>query len=217
MITLYGVAGPNVAKTRASLLFKELQFQHVGVDLVHQSDEFRHLTPVRRIPVICDDGVVVCDSLFIAEYLDRKYPEARRLLPESLELRVKAYTTFAMLERLFTIASPLVARALGFFDLVEPVFAACSGYHTVSDGLQDDLALVLGEKLEVLAGLLAGQTYFAGETCSQPDFAVFALLSLLSQIGVSAGSLSNWMTQRTTEFPFNVMFAPADTVVIRSI
>lgn len=217
MITLYGVVGPNVAKTRASLLFKQLKFLHVNVDLINQSDEFRKLTPIGRIPVISDDGTVVCDSLFIAEYLDRKYPHSPRLLPERLELRVKAYTIFALLERLYTIASPLMATALGFFDLVDPVTGACSGYYPVEEDLRSELASALEERLQSLDALLGGDAYFAGPTCSQADFAVFAFLSLLTQIGVGAGAIANWMNERTQEFPFDDMFAPADVAVARAI
>lgn len=217
MITLYGVGGPNVAKTRASLLFKRVEFEHVDVDLVHQSDEFRELTPVGRVPVIRDQETVVCDSLFIAEYLDRRFPEAPRLFPEHLELRVRAYTTFALLERLYTIASPLVARAFGFLDLVEPVFAACSGYYPVSDSLRSELAGALNDKLEVLSRLLGDRTYFAGETCSQADFAAFALITYLQQIGLVAGPLADWAIARQDEFPFNAMFAPANAAVVKWI
>jgi glutathione S-transferase len=217
VITLYGVAGPNVAKTRASLLRKKLGFEHVAVDLINQSDEFRQLTPIGRVPVISDNGLIVHDSLFIAEYLDRQYPDLPRLLPEELPLRVKAYTIFALLERLFTIASPIVATTLGFFDLVDQARAACSGYYPTKKPLRAKLKAALTEKIQTLAAMLEDGNYFTGRACMQPDFAVFAFMTLLSQIGIAAGPLDDWMTKRKSEFPFSEMFATDDVAVSRTI
>jgi glutathione S-transferase len=217
MITLYGVVGPNVAKTRASLLLKKLDFEHVGVDLIQQSEEFRRLTPIGRVPVICDDGVIVRDSLFIAEYLDRKYPETPNLLPEVLTQRVKAYTIFALLERTYTIASPLVAKRLGFFDLVDPVRAACSGYYPVDESMAEEIESRLRDNIEPFQELLGKEKYFTGRTGMQADFAVFAFMTLLKQIDISAGPLDDWMDERRSEFPFCEMFATDKVAVSRAI
>jgi glutathione S-transferase len=217
VITLYGVSGPNVAKSRASLLSKKLAFEHVGVDLINQSDEFRRLTPIGRIPVISDGGLVVHDSLFIAEYLDRQYPDLTQLLPENLALRVKAYTIFALLERLFTIASPIVAMSLGFFDVVDPTRAACSGYYRTTDSLRVKLKSNLADKIQSLADLLGEETYFTGQSSMQADFAVFAFMTLLGEIGIGAGPLDAWVNERKSEFPFSEMFATADVAVSRVI
>lgn len=207
MITLYGVGGPNVAKTRASLLFKGLDFDQVPVDLIRKSDTFRQLTPIGRIPFISDDGLVVHDSLFIAEYLDRKYPDRPLLLPAALEYRVKAYTVFGLLERLFTIAAPLVAARLGFFELIDTPTAACSGYYRIDDNLSESLEAELKRRLGSLVALLDGSNCFAGGPATQADFAVFAFLMLLHQIGIPLGTLGDWMSYKAIEKPFDSMFA----------
>lgn len=217
MITLYGLRGPNVAKTRASLLYKHLQFEHVSVDLVHKSDEFLNLTPIGRIPLIFDEGIIVHDSLFIAEYLDRKYPDAPILLPQLLEERVRAYTIFGLLERMFTIAAPLVAQRLGFFMLLDHTAAACSGYYPINAELALNLEGQLRRYLISLFRMFGGPEYFTGQCPTQADFAVFAFLSLLVEIEISPDPLSGWFERRKLEFPFNEMFATEETAFKRSI
>ena len=128
MIKLYGTQGPNVAKTRAGLTLKQLDFKHVEVNIVDPPSAFRELTPIRKIPVVQDGDFVVNDSLAIAEYLDRQYPDAYSLFPETLQARVSTYTIIALLERAFLTIAPVVAKELGFFALGE-ARAACSGYH----------------------------------------------------------------------------------------
>lgn len=215
MITLYGVSGPNVAKARASLLFKGLAFDEVDVDLIRKSQEFLRLTPIGRVPLIYDDGMIVHDSLFIAEYLDRRCPKTFPLLPEALDDRTRAYTIVARLERLFNIAAPLVAKRLGFFDLVDPPTAACSGYYLINDAMAGELELRLRQNLCSLATLLDDGDHVDRPAAPYAEFAVFAFLTLLAQIGVCTDPLSDWMLRRTTSFPFDKMFA-ADQDSVRT-
>lgn len=215
MITLYGVGGPNVAKARASLLFKGLAFDEIDVDLVNKSEEFLNLTPIGRVPVISDDGLIVHDSLFVAEFLDRRYSATFPLLPEALERRVKAYTTIALLERLFTIAAPLVAKRLSFFDLVDPPTAACSGYYLIGDAMAGELEVHLRQGLCRLATLLEDGDYFGSAAAPYAEFAVFAFLQFLTQIGICTDPLTDWILRRTTVFPFNEMFK-ADQASVRA-
>jgi glutathione S-transferase len=53
------------------------------------NDEFRRLSPLCRIPVLIDDGLVLTDSTVIAEYLDDEYPEPP-LLPGEPRERARA-------------------------------------------------------------------------------------------------------------------------------
>ena len=53
------------------------------------NDEFGRLSPLRRIPVLVDDAVTLCDSTVICEYLEERYPSPA-LLPRSAALRARA-------------------------------------------------------------------------------------------------------------------------------
>ena len=117
MITLYGIHSPNVWRVRANLLLKGLPFEHVSVDLQNRSEEFISKSPIGKIPFLEDeDGTVVCDSLFIAEYLDRKYPDTYQVFPGDLQERIKTYTAVALLERIQQCATTVMMLDGGYFD-----------------------------------------------------------------------------------------------------
>ena len=212
VIILYGTEGPNVAKTRAGLMLKELPYSQVEVDIVTPSAEFAKLTPIRKIPVIRDGEIVVPDSLFIAEYLDRVYSDTYPLLPSDLATRIRVYTMIAFLDRAFTTIAPIVASRAGFFALGEER-AACSGYHIVSENVESALLEYFGGQIEFLEQALDGRCRFFDGRTTQADIAVFAFLSVAKQVSLATGSLGSWCAMVESEMPFDKMFeCPEDSV-----
>lgn len=216
MITLYGTEGPNVAKTRAGLILKELPFAQFEVDIVNPSAEFARLTPIRKIPVLQDNDIVVADSLFIAEYLDRAYGDTYPLLPLDLETRMRVYTVIALLDRAFTTIAPIVASRAGFFALGEER-AACSGYHRVSNRVEIALLNYFNGHIEDLEEALDGRGRFFGGRTTQADIAVFAFLHTARHAGLNTGSLENWCSDVESETPFDAMFQCPKTSVVGRI
>lgn len=215
MITLYGTEGPNVAKARAGLILKELPYSQIEVDIVNPSAEFARLTPIKKIPVLRDDEVVIHDSLFIAEYLDRAYSDAHLLLPSGLETRMRVYTILALLDRAFTTIAPMVAARAGFFALGEER-AACSGYHAVSNQVEKALLAYFKGQIEYLEQALDGRRRFFGDRTTQADIAVFAFLHTARHAGLNTGALENWRSAVQSETPFDSMFeCPKDSVLGR--
>lgn len=53
-------------------------------------DEFPRLSPLRRVPVLIDDRVTLCDSTVIAQYLEDRYPERYALHPRDVGDRARA-------------------------------------------------------------------------------------------------------------------------------
>ena len=215
MITLYGTEGPNVAKARAGLILKELPYSQIEVDIVNPSVEFARLTPIKKVPVLRDDEVVIHDSLFIAEYLDRAYSDAHPLLPSGLETRMRVYTILALLDRAFTTIAPMVAARAGFFALGEER-AACSGYHAVSNQVEKALLAYFKSQIEYLEQALDGRRRFFGDRTTQADIAVFAFLHTARHAGLNTGALENWRSAVQSETPFDSMFeCPKDSVLGR--
>ena len=69
---------PFVWRTKLALLHKGFEIDDVpttymGIKKILDGT-------YRRLPVLDDNGTIVPDSLFIADYLDEKYPERRDLL-----------------------------------------------------------------------------------------------------------------------------------------
>jgi len=79
-----------------------LEFEHHSISVFRQYDEFARINPVVKAPTfIDDDGTQLIDSTLILDYLDRKVPAARRLMPEETQerafaLRVNGFALAAM-------------------------------------------------------------------------------------------------------------------------
>ncbi len=73
-LVLHGIAGSRAIRCLWMLEELGLPYQHVAVDFRHQtrSPEFLALNPNGRIPVLEDDGLVVCESLAINLHLARR-------------------------------------------------------------------------------------------------------------------------------------------------
>jgi glutathione S-transferase len=92
---------PYVRRVAISLHVLGLPFEHRSISVFRQYDEFAHINPVVKAPtLIDDDGTQLIDSTLILDYLDRKVPAARRLMPEETQER-----TFALRVNGFALAA----------------------------------------------------------------------------------------------------------------
>ena len=93
---------PYVRRVAVSLHVLGLEFEHRSISVFRQYDEFARINPVVKAPTfIDDDGTQLIDSTLILDYLDRKVPAARRLMPEETQertfaLRVSGFALAAM-------------------------------------------------------------------------------------------------------------------------
>ena len=65
---------PYVRKVLAVLHLKEVAYEIDPIVAFMGDDRFSALSPVRRIPVLIDDRVTLCDSSVICQYLEDCYP-----------------------------------------------------------------------------------------------------------------------------------------------
>lgn len=80
---------PYVRKVLACLLLKGLDYEIDPITPFFGGEAFDRLSPLRRIPVLIDGDVTLCDSSVICAYLDEAYPE-RPLLPADPKDRARA-------------------------------------------------------------------------------------------------------------------------------
>lgn len=80
---------PYVRKVLACLHLKGIAYEIDPIVPFYGNDEFARLSPLRRIPVLIDDAVVLADSTVICEYLEERYPEPA-LLPVAPQARARA-------------------------------------------------------------------------------------------------------------------------------
>ncbi|QAY78803.1 glutathione S-transferase family protein [Sphingosinicella sp. BN140058] len=80
---------PYVRKVLACMALKKLVFEIDPITPFFGNDDFERLSPLRRIPVLIDDDLTLCDSSVICAYLDEAYP-GPPLLPEDPKDRARA-------------------------------------------------------------------------------------------------------------------------------
>jgi glutathione S-transferase len=90
MLTIIGNhISPFVRKVLAVCEIKQLAYQMDSIVPFFGSEKFTVLSPLRRIPVLIDGGVVINDSSTICEYLEDKWP-AHTVLPRDPAARAHA-------------------------------------------------------------------------------------------------------------------------------
>jgi glutathione S-transferase len=80
---------PYVRKVLACLELKGVAYEVDPLTPFFGDDEFERLSPLRRIPVLIDGEVSLCDSSVICAYLDERFPD-RPLLPPGVADRARA-------------------------------------------------------------------------------------------------------------------------------
>lgn len=80
---------PYVRKVLACLELKELDYEIDPMAPFMGNEAFARISPLRRVPVLIDDGLVVNDSSVICQYLEDKYPTPA-LYPRDIAERARA-------------------------------------------------------------------------------------------------------------------------------
>lgn len=89
-VTIVGsVLSPYVRKVLVALELKGLPWTIDPIVPFYGNDAFSAVSPLRRIPVLVDDAVTLCDSTVICEYLEDRHP-ASPLLPREPAERARA-------------------------------------------------------------------------------------------------------------------------------
>ncbi len=93
---------PWVLLTNAGIQFEEVKLRF---DSMEPGSEFKKaigkITPTGKVPVLVDDGLVVWDTLAIAEYVAEKYPD-KKLWPQDTKHRARARSICAEMHSGFT-------------------------------------------------------------------------------------------------------------------
>lgn len=80
---------PYVRKVLVSLAVKGVAYRIDPITPFFGDDRFQEISPLRRVPVLIDDAVTICDSTVICEYIDELYP-GPALLPADPAARARA-------------------------------------------------------------------------------------------------------------------------------
>ena len=81
---------PYVRKVLACLNLKGLAYEIDPITPFFGGDGFDKVSPLRRIPVLVDGDLTLCDSSVICQYLEDAYPGPHALLPADVKNRARA-------------------------------------------------------------------------------------------------------------------------------
>ena len=89
-VTIIGsFLSPYVRKVLGAVRLKSIVYEIDPIVPFFGNDEFTGVSPLRRIPVLIDGDVTLCDSTVICEYLEERTPEPA-LLPRGEKERARA-------------------------------------------------------------------------------------------------------------------------------
>ncbi len=176
MITLYGIQSPNVARVRAALIFKELEFQHVSVNLRQRSQEFIDLSISGTIPTLQDGAVIIPESTYSTLYLDDKYPDTYNMTGSNWDEKSKILGLVWAVDNISRPLAPLYMEKFGMLDKMREM--GKSHWSNSYDAIQKkDLQTEITLKLARIAKDKQGK-YFLGRF-TYADACLLALLKTL--------------------------------------
>jgi glutathione S-transferase len=168
---------PYVRKVLACLALKGLDYEIDPITPFYGNDEFERLSPLRRIPVLADGDLTLCDSSVICAYLDEAYP-GRPLLPAGATARARARW---LEEYADTRLGDVFIWGLFYPKFVHPIVWGEPGD---SARIEKTLGEDLPRELDWLEGELPERGFLFGEEIGLADIAIATFFRNSAHIGV---------------------------------
>jgi glutathione S-transferase len=181
---------PYVRKVLACLAIKGLDYEIDPITPFYGGDGFERLSPLRRIPVLVDEDVTLCDSSVICAYLDEKWSEPP-LLPAEPKDRARARW---LEEYADTRLGDVFIWGLFYPRFVHPIVWGEPGDQARVDRT---LAEDVPRELDYLEGQLPADGWLFGEKIGLADIAVASFFRNAFHIGFAVDA-TRW--PRTAAF-----------------
>ncbi len=181
---------PYVRKVLACMRLKGLDYEIDPITPFYGNDEFERLSPLRRIPILIADDLVLTDSSVICAWLDEAWP-GRPLLPEGPRDRARARW---LEEYADTRLGDLFIWGLFYQRVVHPIVWGEPGDQA---RVEKTLAEDVPRELDYLEGLLPAEGWLFGEEIGLADIAVASFFRNAFHIGFAVDA-ARW--PRTAAF-----------------
>ena len=160
MIKLYrGPLSTNVERVALALAHKGLEIESIEIDWDDRSP-VEEVSGQGLVPVIDDDGEVVCDSAAILRYLEERYPEPA-LFPSDHARRAEMDVFIDWFNQVWK-GSPNAIEE----ELQGSAYPAAIAHDSK----------LMAERLDLFEHMLDGRDYLMGEEVSAADFVAFPFL-----------------------------------------
>jgi len=168
---------PYVRKVLACLALKGLAYEIDPITPFYGNDEFERLSPLRRIPVLVEGDLTLCDSSVICAWLDEAHPE-RPLLPEEIGRRARARW---LEEYADTRLGDVFIWGLFYPKFVHPIVWGRPGDPA---RIEKTLAEDLPRELDYLESQLPDEGWLFGDDIGLADIAIATFFRNGAHIGV---------------------------------
>jgi len=215
MITVYGIRGGHVARLRAALIMKGLEFEHVNVEMSKRSAEFLSKSLAETIPFMEDGDFIVGESIAATQYLEEKYPETYKMMGVDLKEKVMVHNVIWAVDRITQYLSPFYVER---FSMSEGMKASGKAHRAIvyDDKQKIDLQAEVDYRLGKLEVVKEGK-YFTSQF-SAADASVLGLLGTLMWHGLKVSSFwQSWREELMQDEKIGKMFAPEDEKGVREI
>ncbi|HEX8126097.1 MAG TPA: glutathione S-transferase family protein [Allosphingosinicella sp.] len=168
---------PYVRKVLACLHLKGLDYEIDPITAFFGNDEFERLSPLRRIPVLIEEDLVLNDSSVICAWLEEAWPH-RPLLPESPGDRARARW---LEEYADTRLGDVFIWGLFYPKFVHPLVWGEPGDQ---DRIAKTLAHDLPREYDYLEGQLPAEGFLFGREIGLADISIATFFRNGAHIGV---------------------------------
>jgi glutathione S-transferase len=168
---------PYVRKVLACLALKGLEYEIDPITAFFGNEAFERLSPLRRIPVLIEDDLVLNDSSVICAWLDEAHPR-RPLLPEGIADRARARW---LEEYADTRLGDVFIWGLFYPKFVHPlVWGEPGDQARIAKTLAEDLP----RELDYLEAELPAEGWLFGDNIGLADIAIATFFRNAAHIGV---------------------------------
>lgn len=213
LVTIIGTyLSPYVRKVLVCLDLKNVAYEIDPIVPFFGNEDFTRISPVRRIPVLIDDCVILPDSSVICEYLEERYPSPP-LFPRRPAARARARWLEEFADT--RMGEVFIWRLFNQLVIKPVVWGEKTDDEVVRKALEEEIP----EVLDYLEGGLPEKGYLFGEI-SVADIAVVSVFRNASFARFSIDS-ERWpataaFVSRVLDHPSFVKLRPFEELLIRT-
>ena len=184
MLRLYGFKTQNSLKTLYVLEESGLDYEYKFVDLgkgEHHSDEFKRMTPVRKVPLLEHEGDYLFESGAICRYIGNLTDSSLYPAEKMARAKVDQWMDF------FSIHLGHWLTVMFYEKIIKPKF----GLGEANAEKVEEAEKFAGKQLKMLNGSMEGQEYLANNAFSITDLFAFAYVEQHEPIAYSIADFPN--------------------------
>jgi glutathione S-transferase len=204
MLIIGSYVSPYVRKVVACLALKGLDYEIDPITPFFGDERFERMSPLRRIPVLVHDDLVLSDSSVICAWLDEAWPDRHPLLPAGIADRARARW---LEEYADTRLGDLFIWGLFYQKIVHPIVWG-------EPGDQARIAMTLAEDLPRALDYLETQLPASGFLFGEIGLADIALATFFRNGAYAGFEVESGRWPRTAGFVARVLAHPSIASVL---